>query len=394
MTAQTQPAQTPHPLPADLFPRAESAWGTEVDCRSGSLLDRTTGRPPMEWRPAPQPGTLPKRPFTFFEVMDGGFRLLRFSPGATFGISMIVCTLLTLAAALIVALLIMSSLGYIQRLATSPEAGLGLNLVVQTASVAASLLALSLVLLLSAFAAVAADAAVARERMRLSEVWRLLAGRRLRLVGLTAAAFLAHLVLLGVCLAPGILLVFAFPAAGLVLATLGVLVWMAATAWLFTRVSLAGAAIAIEDLGIVASVRRSWDLTRGGFWRSVGQYVVSYLLSSQVMGLILTPLLFIVMVGFVVLAILLSLRSGETALTVLMIAATTGMGIAIAAITIGMSALLYAYLSGVVAMVYLDRRMRREGYDLVLLRRAEVDEAAARKSADALPHSTAGEAPA
>jgi predicted membrane protein len=112
------------------------------------------------------------------------------------------------------------------------------------------------------------------------------------------------------------------------------------------------------------------------------------------MGLILTPLLFIVMVGFVVLAILLSLRSGETALTVLMIAATTGMGIAIAAITIGMSALLYAYLSGVVAMVYLDRRMRREGYDLVLLRRAEVDEAAARKSADALPHSTAGEAPA
>jgi hypothetical protein len=348
----------------------------------------------MEWRPAPQPGTLPKRPFTFFEVMDGGFRLLRFSPGATFGISMIVCTLLTLAAALVVALLIMGSLGYIQRLATSPEAGLGLNLVVQTASVAASLLALSLVLLLSAFAAVAADAAVARERMRLPEVWRLLAGRRLRLVGLTAAAFLAHLVLLGVCLAPGILLVFAFPAAGLVLATLGVLVWMAATAWLFTRVSLAGAAIAIEDLGIVASVRRSWDLTRGGFWRSVGQYVVSYLLSSQVMGLILTPLLFIVMVGFVVLAILLSLRSGETALTVLMIAATTGMGIAIAAITIGMSALLYAYLSGVVAMVYLDRRMRREGYDLELLRRAEVDEAAARKSADALPHSTAGEAPA
>ena len=394
MTAQTQPAQTPHPLPADLFPRAESAWGTEVDWRSGSLRDRTTGRPPMEWRPAPQPGTLPKRPFTFFEVMDGGFRLLRFSPGATFGISMIVCTLLTLAAALIVALLIMSSLGYIQRLATSPEAGLGLNLVVQTASVAASLLALSLVLLLSAFAAVAADAAVARERMRLSEVWRLLAGRRLRLVGLTATAFLAHLVLLAVCLAPGILVVFAVPAAGLVLATLGVLVWMAATVWLFTRVSLAGAAIALEDLGVVASLRRSWDLTRGGFWRSVGQYVVSYLLSSQVMGLILTPLLFIVMMAFVVIVILLSLRSGETALTVLMIAVTTGMGIAVAAITIGMSALLYAYLSGVVAMVYLDRRMRREGYDLVLLRRAEVDEAAARKSADALPRSTADEAPA
>src|SRR5690606_20394385 len=290
--------------------------------------------------------------------------------------------------------LIMGSLGYLQRLATRPEAGLGLNLVVQTASVAASLLALSLVLLLSALAAVAADAAAAQERTRLSGVWRLLAGRRLRLVGLTATASLAHLALLAVCLAPGILVVFAVPAAGLALATLGVLVWMAATVWLFTRVSLAGAAIALEDLGVVASLRRSWDLTRGGFWRSVGQYVVSYLLSSQVMGLILTPLLFIVMMAFVVIVILLSLRSGETALTVLMIAVTAGMGLAVAAITIGMSALLFACLSGVVAMVYLDRRMRREGYDLVLLRRAEVDEAAARKSADALPRSTADEAPA
>jgi hypothetical protein len=317
--------------------------------------------------------------------MDGGFRLLRFSPGATFGISMIVCTLLTLVSVLIVAVIVMGSLGLLQRLAENPEAGLGLNLVMQTGSVAVSLLALSLVLLLSAFAAVAADRAVARERMRLSEVWRSLRGRRLRLVGLTALAFAGHLLLLGVCLLPGTLLVLASPPFGVVLATLGVLVWMVASVWLFTRASLAGAAIAVEDLGIIAALRRSWDLTRGGFWRSTGQYVVSYQLSSHVMGLLMTPLLIIVMVGFVLIGVLLSLDSGTAAMSFLMFGLTIGMGLAVAAITIGMTALLYSYLSGVVAMVYLDRRMRREGYDLVLLRRAELDEAAARRDADALP---------
>ena len=33
-------------------------------------------------------------------------------------------------------------------------------------------------------------------------------------------------------------------------------------------------------------------------------------------------------------------------------------------------------------MVYLDRRMRREGYDLVLLHRAELEEAAAARTVD------------
>lgn len=394
MTAPPHPAEDVRVAPHAPVLGTGSAWGTEVDWRSGTLRQRTDGRPTAQWQPAPQPGTLPKRPFTFFEVMDGGFRLLRFSPGSTFGISMIVCTLLTLVSALIVAVIVMGSLGLLQRLAENPEAGLGLNLVVQTGSVAVSLLALSLVLLLSAFAAFAADRAVARERMRLSEVWRGLSGRRLRLVGLTALAFVCHLLLLGVCLLPGTLLVLVSPPAGVVLATLGVLVWTAATVWLFTKASLAGAAIAVEDLGIIAALRRSWDLTRDGFWRSTGQYVVSYLLSSQVMGLLMTPLLIIVMVGFVLIGVLLSFDSGTAAMSFLVFGLTIGMGLAVAAITIGMTALLYAYLSGVVAMVYLDRRMRREGYDLVLLRRAELEEAAARKCADALPSARQASDPA
>ena len=379
----TNPATSPPARPAASV-GAVPEWGTEVDWASGTLRDRTRGRPPAQWRPAPQPGTLPKRPFTFFETLDGGFRLLRFAPGATFGFAMIVYTLVTLATALLVTVLIVGNLGYVGRVMSNPEAGIGLNLVLQTATATASLLVLSLVLLLSAFVAVAAEAATSSERMRLSEVWRRLRGRRLRLAGLTLAGFVAHLLMLGIAIAPGLLLLLLSPVAGVLVATLGVVAWMVATVWLFTKCSLAGAAIAVEGLGIIAAVRRSWDLTRGAFWKSTGQFVVSYFLSSQIVNLILSPILVILFFAFVLVFVLLTLDGGTGALSFLGFVLTIGMGTLIAAVTIGATALMFAYLSGVVAMVYLDRRMRREGYDLVLLRRAEEDEAQATRAADSI----------
>ena len=182
-----------------------SVWGTEVDWASGTLRDRSGARPPAQWMPAPQPGTLPKRPFTFFEAMDGGFRLLRFAPGATFGIAMIVHTLVTLAAGLAFTALVVGNAGFIGRVLENPEAGIGLNIVIQTVSVAASFLILSLVQLLSAFAAVAADSAFSRERTTLSAVWRALRGRRLRLVLLCVVCLAAHVLVLGVLVAPGLI---------------------------------------------------------------------------------------------------------------------------------------------------------------------------------------------
>lgn len=359
-----------------------SVWGTEVDWASGTLRDRSGARPPAQWMPAPQPGTLPKRPFTFFEAMDGGFRLLRFAPGATFGIAMIVHTLVTLAAGLAFTALVVGNAGFIGRVLENPEAGIGLNIVIQTVSVAASFLILSLVQLLSAFAAVAADSAFSRERTTLSAVWRALRGRRLRLVLLCVVCLAAHVLVLGVLVAPGLVLLVLSPAAGVLVATLGVALWVAATAYLFTKSALAGAALAVEDLGVFAALKRSWDLTRRGFWKSFGQLALSYFLSSQVVSLILTPILFVLMFVFILVFVVLSLDGGSGAAAFAGIALGIGMGVAIGAVAIGATALMFAFLSGVVAMVYLDRRMRREGYDLVLLHRAELEEAAAARTVD------------
>lgn len=359
-----------------------SAWGSEVDWASGTLRARSSARPPAQWMPAPQPGTLPKRPFTFFEAMDGGFRLLRFAPGATFGIAMIVHTLVTLAGGLALTALVVGNAGFVGRVLENPEAGIGLNIVFQTVSVAASFLILSLVQLLSAFAAVAADSAFSSQRMSLSAAWRALHGSRLRLVLLCAVCLAAHVLVLGVFTVPGLLLLALSPVAGVLVATLGVALWVAATACLFTKFALAGAALAVEGLGVFAALKRSWELTRRGFWKSFGQLALSYFLSSQVVSLILTPILFVLMFVFILVFVVLALDGGSGAEAFAGIALTVGTGVAVAAVAIAASALMFAFLSGVVAMVYLDRRMRREGYDLVLLHRAELEEAAAARNAD------------
>lgn len=347
-------------------------WNAQVDWRTGTLRARTpgAGRRTGAWRPPPQPGTMPKRPLTFFETLDGGFRLLRFAPGSTFGIALIVQTLTALLVALAITAVAVGSAGFLMRtLFSSPDAGLGLNILLQTGATAGSLASLSVGQLLSGFSAVAGDSAFGSARMTLREVWWRLAGVRLRLIGLTLLCMGAHVGALLVLMLPGLLLLLVSPAAGMVLGTLGFLAWLPVTAAAFARFALAGSVLAVERTGVREALRRSWALTRGSFWKTLGQLVLAYFLSSQVVSLIMSPVLTILLVALLALSIFLGVGGGLS----LTLAAVLfgGLGVAMAAFAMASGALLFAYLCGTVSCVYFDRRMRLEGYDLVLLRRAE-----------------------
>ncbi|WP_051297929.1 hypothetical protein [Brevibacterium album] len=351
-----------------------AAWSAQVDWRSGTLRAAPERRPVTAWRRPPQPGTLPKRPLTFFETLDGGFRLLRGAPGATFGIALLVQTLAALLVALALTALAVGGAGFLMRtLASSPEAGLGLNVLAQTVALAGTLGSLSIGQLLTGFSSVAGDRAFGGERPRLAEVWRRLAGVRLRLVGLTLLCTAAHVGALLVLMLPGGLLLLLSPTAGVIVGSLGFLAWIPLTAAAFARFALAGSVLALERTGVLESLRRSWRLTRGSFWKTLGQLVLAYFLSSQIVNLVMSPILLVLMAGGFGLALALSLGGGVSDAvfgTVLVL-----IGVAVTALTMAATALLFAYLCGTVSCVYFDRRMRLEGYDLVLLRRAEQEDA-------------------
>jgi hypothetical protein len=119
--------------------------------------------------------------------------------------------------------------------------------------------------------------------------------------------------------------------------------------WLFVRWSVAIPAQLAEGIGPVRALSRSWDLTRGSWWRIFGTLLVMYLLQSAVggaLGILAYPIgLFVPFVPPVVHgAIVLTLGTASQALVLPVL-----------------------YLC--VVLIYFDLRIRREHFDLDQLAR-------------------------
>jgi hypothetical protein len=119
--------------------------------------------------------------------------------------------------------------------------------------------------------------------------------------------------------------------------------------FLLVKLSMAFPALVCEKAGPIKSISRSWELTKGNWWRVFGTLIVVFIL------------LFVISLalGGVLGAVLLSSDSiSEVAFAVL----TTLIGLLIAAIT-------YPLIASVVTVMYYDLRVRNEGFDLHLLAR-------------------------
>lgn len=352
-----------------MFTTSAQAWNQRTDWRTGRPVpaDPRAARP--AWRPPAKPGTLPKRPLRFIEGLDGGFRLIRAQPGATVGLALVVNALWTLALGALLAFLVWLSMGFLTTVFSDPEALSGFALLAQFGAVAHSLLTLSLIQFAGAFAALAAHASFTGERLGLGRAWAELRGVRLRLIGTVAALFGCHVALLALCALPGLI------AAGLhstlaatALMVIGFVLWVGLTVYLAVRTAFTGPAIACERLGGRAAVRRSWALTRRGFWRTLGQLLFGSWLSSRILEVVIAPLMLVLYAAALV---VLALAAGSELSGGLAIGIAAGLGLALVAASIASAAVLMAYWAGLAAVVYFDRRMRAEGYDLVLLREAE-----------------------
>ncbi len=130
---------------------------------------------------------------------------------------------------------------------------------------------------------------------------------------------------------------------GTVGVALALLVVVAATAFMYTRLSLAFPALTEEDLRGSAAVRRSWDLVRGRWWPVFGALVLALVIVFGVqLGL-----------GVAVVGVL-QLDSAP-----LVIALTTVLNIVAEVLVI-------PFLAATLVVLYYDQRVRKEGLDLEL----------------------------
>lgn len=289
------------------------------------------------------------RPLSTGEVLDRTFRLYRAQFGAFVGIAGVAALLETAGNAVQTLAIRSAVMNGAQKLDVSLAAGFGTLIQVLLVLVAASVV----------FAAITREVMALHQGQRLgiAGAYRAVMGRWFRYVRLAVVWWLASgwpfvLVMMLVVAVPGIAGSTKSPAFVGAIATwaLLLLVTIPLCIWLFCRYALCMPASTVEDLGVLKSLDRSVKLSKGLRWRIFLLLMVVYVLQ-----MILAVGMMIPIFGFFM---NLSHTHGVLPLGAVIYQIAIGF-VMIAVIT-------PIYVVGL-TLIYIDARIRKEGYDIELM---------------------------
>lgn len=289
---------------------------------------------------------------TLSDIFNGAVGYIRANPKATLGLTAIVVVVMQV----ITLLAAIGPLEAASRFDTHPSE-LSWGVVgAWTGSAAAGLLVSWLGgMLLSGILTVVVGRAVFGSPITISEAWARVRGRILALIGLALLEGAGLVALAGLVVV--ILVGVAAAANGATAALLGfplVLLVGLLVAYLYTVLMFAPVLIVLERLPLVDAITRSFALVTGGFWRVLGIRLLTAIVVGLVGGAISAPF-------GIVGQILLGATASE---------GSTGMflvGMTLSSIGSAISQIITApFTAGVVVLLYTDRRMRAEAFDLVL----------------------------
>ncbi|MGA7206978.1 MAG: glycerophosphoryl diester phosphodiesterase membrane domain-containing protein [Specibacter sp.] len=327
----------------------------------------------------PKPGVIPLRPLRLGEVLDGAFQAARRNGKAMFG-SALIFQLITAVISLAVTL---SAFGVLNSTLignsfseTAPSEAelnnlLGTGLKSLAALVGVSFLSALVGMVLQGAMVVPVLRAVLNLKTGFGQMWQLVKPRIGALLVLALLYAAASLVVAAVYSGILIGLVYAVGLAGSnsnAFAVLGLglilsLPFLAAAVWISIKLLLAPAAMVGEGLGIFAAIKRSWQLTAGNWWRTFGITALAAIIASVISGIISTP---VALLMGLLMPLMLQNPTPEqlTNFTMVTQIISTIIGALVGAVTL-------AFQTGVMALIYVDLRMRRDGFDVTLLKEAE-----------------------
>lgn len=357
----------------------DPGWGAPADApptwkppTTSSTTGSTTGwksHPGTSWGvPDAKPGVIPLRPLGVGEILDGAVTTIRRNPAAMLGLSAVVAVISQLIG-LVASWALFDDLATLEQLGGTADPEQVLN------AMSGSFAALGVTsfvtwlgtVFLTGVLTIVVGRAVLGEHLTASAAWRVARGRLLRLFGLTLlytliwAGALIGLMVVGALLA----LVAGDAAAALVI--VGMLVAVPLAVWLYVRYSLAGPALMLETtsdgvggsrpLRVIESFRRSAELVRTSWWRVFGILVLVTIIVWIITQVIAVPFNIPTLFGSGGLGADISFGSLVVA----------GLGAIIGATFTA------PFSAGATALLYIDRRIRREGLDIELARAAGVE---------------------
>ena len=337
-------------------PAAPPAWGAQPGWQ---------GVPPGQfhgYQAPPKPGIIPLRPLGLGEILDGAFQACRKNPLATFGTAIlfqVVISVLTL----LLTVGLFGSIAQLDPINPSIDEVTGLAASAISLGTAIVLLSSVGVLILQGVLVIPIARAVLNERTSFVQLWKLAIRRILPLVGLGILLLLMIVAGLAVLLLIAGLLAAVLGQDSIWLIVLGFLASLALIIWLSIKFVLAPAVLMLEGAGPLTSLRRSWTLTTRNWWRTFGILILTSIIVSIITSVISTPLSLLA-TQFVSFSDS-PAELGEDLMNSLPILLVAQL------ITAVFGAIGYAFQAGVTALLYVDLRIRREGFDVVLLREHE-----------------------
>ena len=328
----------------------------------------------------PKPGVIPLRPLGLGEILDGAFQTARRNGEAMFG-SALIFQLATAAVTLLVMYLAFGNLmadlfsmgSTVNQADPAAVEALGGQLIGYALSMlVAAFLSVLIQMVLQGALAVPVLRAVLDRRTSFAQMWRLTrprVGSLMILALLYAAAVLAAIlvftgIVVGLILAMGATTNDSAVLAVLGLSVLFSLPFLALSAWLATKVLVAPAAIVVENIGAIAAVKRSWQLTRSNWWRTFGISLLAAVIAGVIGSVITTPVT--LLASFLAPVLVGGEPTAGQAVGIFF--ATQGVAAIIGALV---GAITLAFQTGVMGLIYVDLRMRRDGFDITLLKESE-----------------------
>ncbi len=310
------------------------------------------GYPPGYGAPAAfKPGVIPLRPLTLSDILTGAITYIRANPKATLGLTTVVVVAAQVLA-LVLSLGPLTLTGHLQPSLAGEKIPTGVLLGSSASSLIGGIATWLSAILLNGMLTVVVGRAVFGASITISETWKRLRPRLWALIGFTVLEIIAVAGLIAVVV---LVIVGVDMAAGGVAATVvGVplaLALIVAVVYLVIMLSFTPSLIVLERLPVGAAIRRSFKLVRNDFWRVFGIRLLAGIVAMMVSAAVSIPFSF---GGQIVLSAASSTLVALAGLVVLSV------GSAISQIIVE------PFSAGVVVLLYTDRRIRAEAFDLVL----------------------------
>jgi hypothetical protein len=319
-----------------------------------------------------KPGVVALRPLGVGELLDGAVATLRQNPGPMLGLSAIVATMTQLVQLLASWLLVRDTAAATGSLSDTGEEFTDVGAISASLWVTglAALLGWLATIVLTGILTVVVSRAVLGQRLRAAEAWRAASPRLLRLLGLTLLVGL--IVASPAVVAVGFsLLAWALGASGAVIAVVAVLLGLVAlplTVWLYVRLAVSTPALMVETTvlpgggsrasKVMGAIRRSNALVKGAWWRTFGILLLALIITSVVSQVVAVPAALPLLLGgpFVD-------PDGTPTFAFFIVQGLAG---------ILATTLTAPFTAALTVLLYVDRRIRREGLDIELARAAGV----------------------